>query len=94
MWGDSPGTTELDDPVKREMMRGRVRMSLLNTPPHLLNVLFGANKTRKGLAKILDTMELRAHAKHCLYTVLELVLLHLIGTDPERNDRVSFGNRK
>ena len=70
MWGDVSVSTELADPVKREMLRGKVRMSLLNTPPHLLNVLFGANKTRKGLAKLLDTMEVRSHAKHCLYTVI------------------------
>lgn len=93
MWGDYPVSTELSDPVKREHLRGKVRMSLLNTPPHLLNVLFGTNKTRKGLAKILDTMEMRSHTKHCVYTVLELVLLHLIGTDPERNDRMKLNLR-
>ena len=71
-------------------------MSLLNTPPHLLNVLFGANKTRKGLAKILDTMEVRAHAKNCVYTIVELLLLHLIGTEPDCANRmkVSFLKRK
>ena len=92
MWGDYPANTELEDPVKREHLRGRVRMSLLNTPPHLLNVLFGANKTRKGLAKILDTMEVRTHTKQCVYTVLELTVLHLIGTDPERSDRLKIKN--
>ena len=94
MWGDYPTDTELNDPLKREHLRGRVRMSLLNTPPHLLNVLFGTNKTRKGLAKILDTMEVRTHAKHCMYTVVELVLLHLIGTDPEKCERLTLRSRK
>ncbi|KAL5255186.1 hypothetical protein ACHWQZ_G014577 [Mnemiopsis leidyi] len=96
MWGDLPANPELEDPVKREHLRGRVRMSLLNTPPHLLNVLFGANKTRKGLAKILDTMEVRAHAKNCVYTIVELLLLHLIGTEPDCANRmkVSFLKRK
>ena len=90
MWGDLPPNVELEDPVKREHLRGRVRMSLLNTPPHLLNVLFGANKTRKGLAKILDTMEVRSHAKNCVYTIIELVLLHLIGTEPECGNRLKI----
>lgn len=93
MWGDVLPSPELRDPVKREHMRGKVRMSLLNTPPHILNVLFGTNKTRKGLAKLLDTMEKRRHTKHCFYTIIELLLLHLIGTDPDRNERLKLSLR-
>ena len=63
--------------------RKRVRGCLLNTPPHLLVVLFGASKTKKGLTKILDTLEVPRHGKHLIYTTLELLLLHFIGNQHE-----------
>ena len=81
MWGDSSAdeVTEEDRLARKK----RVRTSLLSTPPHLLVVLFGASKTKKGLTKLLDTLAVPKHGKHLLYTITELVLLHFIETQPE-----------
>lgn len=83
MWGTHAAPL-ITDTLKLEEIRGRVRISLLNTPPHLLIVLFGASKTRKGLAKMLDLMEKPEHGRLFWFTVIELVMLHLIETDPDR----------
>ena len=74
-------------PAQREDVRARVRGGLLNAPPHLLLVLFGPSMTRRGLLKLLNTVDQPLQTKQLLYTVLELFLLHSIGTTKKTKKR-------
>ena len=75
MWG-GPSYLECND---KKAIRAQVKTTLLQTPPQLLVVLFGASKTRKGLVKLLDTIENVNETKQLVYTAIELLMLHMIG---------------
>lgn len=77
---------------EKHRTREEVVSRLLDNPPQLLLVLFGPGKTKKGLQKVAEFIDSPDHPRQFVFTMLELLLLQVVGTRRYRPTSINFGS--